>query len=86
MHIILPELKQIRADQQEIIRYILGKKEAETIYRDAKYTMDRVGISESTLLRCQHKGLISVAKIENNKKLFRDTDVERLRKVYWGGG
>ncbi|WP_157278817.1 MerR family transcriptional regulator [Olivibacter sitiensis] len=44
--------------------------------------MDRVGISESTLLRCQRKGLIRVAKMENGKKLFRNEDVENLRKVY----
>lgn len=83
IQILYPELKHLRDDHNEIMRFILNKQEEETTYRDAKYTEDRVGISESTLLRCQHKGLISVAKKERGKKLFRDQDVERLRKEYW---
>ncbi|MFC6102854.1 MerR family transcriptional regulator [Olivibacter domesticus] len=70
----------------EIHRFILKKEEEETIYRDANYVLDRVGISKSTLLRYQGRGMITVAKIVNKKKLYRDLDVERLRKIYWGVG
>jgi len=82
--ILYPELKQLRADHQKICNYILDKQEAETKYLTAEQTMERVGISESTLLRCQHRGEITVAKVEKRKKYFRDSDVERLRKEYWG--
>lgn len=78
------DIKQIRADQREILNYILDKQEAETKYLDAMQTMDRVGVSESTLLRCQHRGEITVAKVWNRKKYFRDRDVEHLRKAYRG--
>jgi len=80
--LLYPKLKQIRADQQEILNHILDKQETE--YLTAEQTMERVGISESTLLRCQHRGEITVAKIAHRKKYFRECDVERLRKEYWG--
>lgn len=79
---LYPELKQIRADQQEILNYILEKQEAE--YLTAEQTMDRVGISERTLQRCQRRGQIAVAKMKNRKKYFSHRDVERLRREYWG--
>ncbi|MFC3198133.1 hypothetical protein ACFOET_10975 [Parapedobacter deserti] len=81
---LYPELKQIRADQQEILNHVLEKQEAETAYLDAAQTMDRVGISARTLMRCQQRGEIAVAKIKNRKKYFRDSDVERLRREYRG--
>ena len=81
---LYPELKQIRADQREILNYIFERQEAETEYLTAKQAWKRVGISESTLLRCQQRGEITVAKIEKKKKYYRDRDVERLRKEYWG--
>lgn len=56
----------------------------EPVLRDAEYTRNRVGISESTLLRCQQRGEIEVAKRAKGKKYFRDEDVERLRKSYRG--
>jgi len=82
--ILYPELKQLRADHQKICNYILDKQEVETKYLDAEATWNRVGISESTLLRCQRRGEITVAKVEKRKKYFRDCDVERLKKEYWG--
>ena len=82
--LLQPHIQRIRADQREILDYILDKQEAETEYLTAEQTMERVGISESTLLRCQHRGEITVAKIAHRKKYFRDCDVERLRREYWG--
>jgi len=82
--LLYPDIKRIRADQQEILNHILDKQEAETEYLTAEQTMERVGISESTLLRCQNRGEIAVAKMKNRKKYFRDCDVERLRREYWG--
>ena len=73
-----------RADQREIMNYILEKKEAEIEYFSAEQAMDRIGISQSTLLRCQHRGEITVAKFIERKKYFRDRDVERLRREYRG--
>lgn len=82
--VLYPDIQCIRADQQKILNYILDKQETETEYLTAEQTMERVGISESTLLRCQHRGEIAVAKIVHRKKYFRDRDVERLRREYWG--
>lgn len=84
--LLYPDIQQIRADQQEILNHILEKQEAEAEYLTAKQTWQRVGISESTLLRCQQRGEITVAKIKKQKKYFRDRDVERLRQEYWGRG
>lgn len=52
------------------------------VYRNAKYTRNRVCISESTLLRCQRRGEITVAKRTKGKRYFLDSDVERLRNSY----
>jgi|SRR5690606_1191372 len=86
VRLLYPEIQQMRADQKEIISFILDREEAETVYLDAEAACDRVGISESTLLRCQHRGQIAVAKIKNRKKYFRSSDVERLKREYWGQG
>ena len=75
---------QLAIGQEEILQRIRRAEEEQTVYRDAKYLLDRVGISRSTLLREQHKGAIAVAYVKNGKKYFRDQDVERLRRVYWG--
>jgi hypothetical protein len=82
--LLYPDIQRIRADQQQILNYILEKQEAETEYLTAKQTIDRVGISGRTLLRCQQRGEITVAKIKNRKNYFRHRDVERLRREYWG--
>lgn len=83
LRLLYHEIKDLKEHTLEIQRFILQKEKEETIYRDATYTMDRVGISKSTLLRCQNQGEIRIAKIVNRKKLYRDQDVERLRKTYW---
>lgn len=82
--ILYPALKQLREDHYKIMRFILEKEEAETVYLTAEETWNRVGISESTLLRCQGRGEIEVAKRSKGKRYFRDRDVERLRREYWG--
>lgn len=82
--LLYPALRQLRADQEEILRFLREKESAETAYLSAREVMDRVGISESTLLRCQRRGEITVAKTVRGKKYFRDRDVERLRRQYWG--
>ncbi|MGK6352214.1 hypothetical protein [Parapedobacter sp. DT-150] len=82
--ILYPELKRLREDHEAIMRFILEKEEAETRYLTAEETWNHVGISESTLLRCQRRGEITVAKMKKGKKYFRDRDVERLRRAYWG--
>ncbi|QNL51972.1 hypothetical protein H8S90_10560 [Olivibacter sp. SDN3] len=81
---IYRSIVDLQQKQDKILLFILQKEAEETIYRDAVYAIDRVGISESTLLRCQRKGMIKVAKLERGKKFFRDQDVERLRMQYWG--
>lgn len=82
--LLYPDIQRIRADQQEILDFIRQKEEAETVYLDAKKACDRIGISDSTLLRCQRSGEIAVAKTHKRKKYFRKRDVERLRKAYRG--
>ncbi|WP_134089102.1 hypothetical protein [Olivibacter sp. XZL3] len=80
------EVKGLKEHTEKIHGFIFNKEAEETVYRDAAYTMDRVGISKSTLLRCQNQGIIAVAKVLNKKKLFRDQDVEHLRNTYWNLG
>lgn len=82
--LLYPDIQRIRADQREIMNYILEKQEAEIEYFSAEQAMDRIGISQSTLLRCQRRGEITVAKLIERKKYFRDRDVERLRREYRG--
>ncbi|GAA4786182.1 hypothetical protein GCM10023231_12640 [Olivibacter ginsenosidimutans] len=82
--LIFAEVTDLKEHTEKISRFILNKEAEETIYRDAVYVLDRVGISDSTLLRCQRKGQINVAKLSKGKKQFRDQDVERLRREYWG--
>lgn len=82
--LLYPDIQRIRAGQQEILDFIRQKEEAETVYLDAEKACDRIGISDSTLLRCQRRGEIAVAKTHKGKKYFRKRDVERLRKDYRG--
>ncbi|WP_028295694.1 hypothetical protein [Olivibacter sitiensis] len=81
--VIINHLLEVKGQLGEMLHAILCHREKETIYRSTEYVQNRVGISESTLLRCKHKGLIKVAKIVNKKKYYRDEDVEHLRKIYW---
>lgn len=59
--LLYPDIQRICADQLEILNSITGKQEAEAKYLTAKETWEHVGISESTLLRCQRRGEIVVA-------------------------
>lgn len=54
------------------------------IFRDMEYVLDRVGISDRTLLRYQKSGKINVAKRVHGRKYYRDIDVERFRGYYHG--
>jgi hypothetical protein len=83
-HLLYLEVKVLKEHTLKIQSLILKKADEETVYRDAVYAQNRVGISDSTLLRCQRKGMIKVAKVERCKKYFLDRDVERLRREYWG--
>lgn len=77
------DIREIKSQTQLIRSSLHQQAEEETIYRDANYVVDRVGISLSTLLREQNKGNIQVAKIINRRRLFRDEDVEKFRAIYW---
>ena len=81
---LYPELERIRTGQQEILDFVQQKEEPETVYLDAEEACSRAGISESTMLRCQRRGEIAVAMRRKGKKYFRERDVERLRREYWG--
>ncbi len=81
---LLQEIGEIKDLLLKIVHVLLTLEDDEMPYRDARYVMDRVGISESTLLRCQQNGHITVAKTIKNRKYYRDKDVERLRNIYWG--
>ena len=69
-HLLYQEVKGLKEHTMEIQRLILKKADQETIYRDAVYAQNRVGISDSTLLRCQRKGMIKVAKGRTVQKIF----------------
>lgn len=83
-YLLYPDIQRIRAAQQEILDFIREKQEAEVEYLSAEQALDRIGISHRTLLRCQRRGEITIAKKHKGKKYFRKHDVERLRKTYWG--
>lgn len=80
LHLAIRELKE---SQEHLIKLLSSDSNQPMVYRDATYVMDRVGISESTLLRCQKQHMISIAKIVNKKRYYLDQDVEQLRKTYW---
>lgn len=55
----------------------------EAAWWDAAYVQEFVGISERTLYRYQHKGLLGTVRKENGKRLFLQTAVERFKRAYW---
>lgn len=81
LHILYMQVARM-AKQMEI-ELAEGKAEA-AVYRDREYVLDRVGISDRTLLRFQALGLIRIAKRANGKKYYLDADVERFRRYYHG--
>lgn len=83
LHLLYPELLQIRNDQREILKYILKRQEAETVYLPTTEVLIRASISAMTLWRCEKRGLIQPAKRIGRRKYYREVDVEQLRKMYW---
>jgi len=55
----------------------------EAVWWDAAYVQEFVGISERTLYRYQHKGMLGTVRKENGKRLFLQTHVERFKRAYW---
>ena len=52
--------------------------------RDAKYAAGRIGVADKTLGRLTKKGLLPVHSYVNRKRLFRESDIERCRRLYRG--
>lgn len=94
---LLNELKSLIENQSDVNAKVLQlltgesgyhlqyirQRQSETVYRDAKYAMEFIGISESTLARHQRKGQLAVAKIDRGKRYFRQQDLERFKREYW---
>jgi len=76
-------LSALRKEYADMKQYLSDQAATETIYRDAEYAMEFIGISESTLARHQRKGELVVAKIDKGKRYFRQQDLERFKKNYW---
>lgn len=76
-------LSALRKEYADLKQYLSDQAEVETIYRDAEYAMEFIGISESTLARHQRKGDLVVAKMDKGKRYFRQQDLERFKKDYW---
>lgn len=60
-----------------------ASSENETL-RDAEYVKNYVGISISTLYRCERMGQIKVAKKEKKKRWYLNCEVERFYNRYHG--
>ncbi|PRD45539.1 helix-turn-helix domain-containing protein [Sphingobacterium haloxyli] len=73
----------LRDEYADLKQQLSSQVEQETIYRDAEYAMEFIGISESTLARHQRKGQLAVAKIDRGKRYFRQQDLERFKREYW---
>jgi len=76
-------LSALRKEYADLKHYLSDQTAVETVYRDAEYAMEFIGISESTLARHQRKGDLAVAKMDKGKRYFRQQDLERFKKEYW---
>lgn len=76
-------LTALRNEYADLRQQLSDKAIQETVYRDAWYAMEFIGISESTLARHQRKGDLVVAKMDKGKRYFRQQDLERFKKDYW---
>ncbi len=79
-------LLELLAVKRQLATYLELREQLEAenvLLRDAEYVKSHVGISTETLYRLQRDGYIC-AKRERNKRYYRDTDVERLRRSYRG--
>lgn len=76
-------LSALREEYAALKQQLADKPAQQTIYRDAWYAMEFIGISESTLARHQRKGHLVVAKVDKGKRYFRQQDLERFKKDYW---
>lgn len=80
-------LLELLAVKRQLANYLDLREQLESenvLLRDAEYVKSHVGISTETLFRLQRDGYICIAKRERNKRYYRDTDVERLRRSYRG--
>ncbi|WP_312333949.1 hypothetical protein [Sphingobacterium sp.] len=57
--------------------------DGDTVWWDASQVQEFVGISERTLYRYQHKGMLGMVRKENGKRLFLQTNVECFKRAYW---
>ncbi len=76
-------LSALREEYADLKQQLSDQVEQETVYRDAGYATEFIGISESTLARHQRKGVLVVAKIDKGKRYFKQQDLERFKKNYW---
>lgn len=60
-----------------------ASEERNAVWWDASQVQEFVGISERTLYRYQHKGMLGTVRKENGKRLFLQTNVERFKRAYW---
>ncbi|MBL1407650.1 MerR family transcriptional regulator [Sphingobacterium faecale] len=82
LHLLYKRLQRIEKNMEKSAD--IPPKEQMT-YRDRDYVLDRVGISDRTLLRFQRLGLIPVAKRIKGKCYYYEADIERFRRYYWDG-
>jgi len=76
LHLLYKQLHNMKHKWKEA-------EEAEAVWWDASYVQDYVGVSERTLYRYQHKGMLGTVRKENGKRLFLATAVERFKRAYW---
>lgn len=76
-------LSLLREEYADLKHQLSDQPARETVYRDAVYAMEFIGISESTLARHQRKGDLTVAKVDRGKRYFAQNDLERFKREYW---
>ncbi|ULT23562.1 hypothetical protein KUH03_30985 [Sphingobacterium sp. E70] len=55
----------------------------EAVWWDAVRVQDYVGLSERSLYRYQHKGMLGTVRKDNGKRLFLASAVEHFKRAYW---
>lgn len=76
LHILYKQLHNMKHNEIEA-------EDTEAVWWDAAHVQDYVGVSERTLYRYQHKGMLGTVRKHNGKRLFLGTAVERFKRAYW---
>jgi len=75
----------VREKREHIRRESLPKSDDQGRLFDAKYAEARIGVGDKTISRLSRKGELPVICYVNRKRQFRESDIERCRRLYGRG-